>query len=147
MNYVSGEKHHQQNTNTCTLKMEDEIIPGNMNIGSTRPLDDDSPRDHITSIENETSEYNEYDYVDEMSMDSEGIYMMPYDMDSSDKQTNNDYIDIIDEPSENVYEITVQHGKEDTESECVERYATLRSPVCQEQGLAGNNHDRVKGMY
>ena len=127
--------------------MENEIIPDNINISSSRPHNDDSPRDHITSIEHEITEHTEYDYVDEMSMDCKGIYMIPYVMDSSEKQTNNDYIDIIDEPSENVYEITVQHGKEDTEIECFERYATLSSPVCQEQIQAGNNHDRVKGMY
>ena len=125
--------------------MENEIIPDNINISSSRPHNDDSPRDHITSIEHEITEHTEYDYVDEMSMDCKGIYMIPYVMDSSEKQTNNDYIDIIDELSENV-DGTVQHVKEETESECVERYATLSSPVCQEQRPTGYNHDLVTGM-
>ena len=131
--------------------MNDEIIPDKVNISSSRPLNDDSPRDHVTSNDHEMTDHTEYDYVDEITMDRgiedyEGIYMTACDMDSSEKQTNNEYIDIIDEPSRNVYEITVQHAKEDTESECVERYATLSSPVCQEQMPAGNNHDRVTGM-
>ena len=60
-----------------------------------------------SNVDCENENHVEYDFVDEMTMDSEGIYAMPYDMEL-EKTTDCDYIGISQGPqlsAENVHKI------------------------------------------
>ena len=97
------------------------------------------------------TDHTEYDYVDEMSMDQcnencEGIYMMPFEMDS-ERCTENEYIDVINDPQlcESVQQTKADDVKKNTESDSIEMYTSLRSPSTHKQ-RRGNYQNLHKNL-
>ena len=132
--------------------MNDEMIIDDMNKSSPRPLNDDSPRDHITSKEHKMTDHTEYDYVDVKTMDRgnedyEGIYMMPYEMDL-ETRTANEYIDIINDPElcDSVHQTKAEDAKKCTESDNIEMYTSLSPRSTHGQSRAGNYQHFDKGF-
>ena len=121
---------------TDNIKTNDTTKSANMKKGASN-----GP----SSVDCENDHHVEYDFVDEMTMDSEGVYAMPYDMES-DKPTDYDYIGIRHELStENAHKkpnlelnVNAPIKCDFAKSDAIEMYTPLSPRGIQWPRQAGN---------